>query len=105
VSGGQGTPTGSVTFTLYSGNSVCSGDGVTSGSLPLSGGSASSGDTTVPAGGLSYKAHYLGDATYTAKNGERLKEADQGGTVPPTTAAPAGSGGSSGGSPASSVVP
>jgi cytochrome c-type biogenesis protein CcmE len=45
------------------------------------------------------------DATYTAKNGERLKEADQGGTVPPTTAAPAGSGGSSGGSPASSVVP
>jgi cytochrome c-type biogenesis protein CcmE len=40
------------------------------------------------------------DATYTAKNGDRLKEADEGGTVPPTTV-PAGSGGT----PTSSVVP
>ena len=36
------------------------------------------------------------DATYTAKNGDRLKQADEGGTVPPTTAS---------GGPASSVVP
>jgi len=31
------------------------------------------------------------DATYTAKNGDRLKEADEGGTVVPTTAAPVSS--------------
>ncbi|HEY5153115.1 MAG TPA: cytochrome c maturation protein CcmE [Acidimicrobiales bacterium] len=41
------------------------------------------------------------DATYTAKNGERLKEADQGGTVPPTTAAP----GAGSGTPTPSVAP
>jgi cytochrome c-type biogenesis protein CcmE len=41
------------------------------------------------------------DATYTAKNGDRLKEADQGGTVPPTTAAPA----PASGTPTPSVAP
>lgn len=30
------------------------------------------------------------DATYTAKNGDRLKEADEGGTVAPSTTAPVG---------------
>ena len=47
------------------------------------------------------------DATYVAKNSDRLKEADQGGTVPvstttPSTAAPSSSGS---GGPASSVSP
>jgi uncharacterized repeat protein (TIGR01451 family) len=69
VSGGLGTPTGSVTFTLFSGNTTCQGTGVTSNSIALASGSASSGDTTVPVGGLSYKAHYLGDDTYTTGDG------------------------------------
>jgi hypothetical protein len=69
VSGSQGTPTGSVTFTLYSGNSTCQGEGVTSAGVALTAGSASSGTATVPVGGLSYIAHYVDDATYTPADG------------------------------------
>jgi uncharacterized repeat protein (TIGR01451 family) len=69
VSGTQGTPTGSVTFTLFSGNTTCQGEGSTSDSIDLVDGSAASGDATVPVGGLSYIAHYSGDATYLAGDG------------------------------------
>jgi uncharacterized repeat protein (TIGR01451 family) len=70
VSGNVGTPTGNVTFTLYSGVSDCSGNGSTSAPVALVNGAAASGTTTVPPGGLSYRAHYLGDGTYNAADGD-----------------------------------
>jgi uncharacterized repeat protein (TIGR01451 family) len=69
VSGNFGTPTGNVTFTLYP-STDCSGTGTTSGAVALSGGAAESGTTTVPVGGLSYRAHYLGGGNYEAADGE-----------------------------------
>lgn len=69
VSASQGTPTGTVVFTLYSGNTTCSGTGTDSSPVTLSSGTASSGSATVPAGGLSYIAHYSGDSTYKAAPG------------------------------------
>jgi uncharacterized repeat protein (TIGR01451 family) len=70
VSGNVGTPTGNVTFTLYSGVSDCSGNGSTSAPVALANGTAASGTITVPPGGLSYRAHYLGDGTYNAADGD-----------------------------------
>jgi hypothetical protein len=71
VSGSAGTPTGTVDFKVWLGNTACSGNpsatelgdtlvsGVFDGALP----------ETVPMGGLSYKAHYNGSTTYNASDG------------------------------------
>jgi hypothetical protein len=67
VSGGGATPTGSVSFSLYS-TSNCSG-ATTSQSVALAGGSAESSATTTGAGGLSYKVFYGGDANYNPSVG------------------------------------
>ena len=67
VSGVQGfaAPTGDVEFTLFMGSTDCKGGGVDGAPVALSGGVAHpSEDATVPVGGLSYQAHYLGDDTY-----------------------------------------
>ena len=70
VSGNAGTPTGNVTFTLYTGVTDCSGSGTTSAPVALTNGEAASGTTTVPPGGISYKAHYLGGGSYSSADGE-----------------------------------
>jgi uncharacterized repeat protein (TIGR01451 family) len=68
--GGFGTPTGTVSFTVYMGNTACTGTGTAAGTVALSSGVAHpSSDATVPVGGLSYKAHYNGDANYTEADG------------------------------------
>jgi hypothetical protein len=67
-----GTPTGTVDFQVWLGNTNCSGtasasetgdtlnsSGIFDGALP----------ETVPMGGLSYKAHYNGSTTYNASDG------------------------------------
>ncbi len=61
-----GTPTGTVTFTVWSGNTTCSGTGTAAGTVPLdaAGVAHPSSDETVSAGGLSFKAHYNGSTTY-----------------------------------------
>jgi hypothetical protein len=64
VSGTQGTPTGTVTFHLFT-VTGCSGTSVDE-STTLLDGEASSTPTTVPPTGLSYRVDYAGDATYTA---------------------------------------
>jgi uncharacterized repeat protein (TIGR01451 family) len=65
VSGALGVPTGTVDFTVYTGNTQCQGDGVAAGSVALVNGIAHpSGEATVPVGGLSYQARYKGDDTY-----------------------------------------
>ena len=72
VSGVAGfpTPTGDVTFTVYSGNTTCTGTGVAGSPVALSGGVAHpSSDSTVPVTGLSYKAHYNGDTIYNGADG------------------------------------
>jgi uncharacterized repeat protein (TIGR01451 family) len=70
VSGAAGTPTGTVSFTVFLGNTSCGGDGAAAGTVALAGGVAHpSADATVPAGGLSYRAHYNGDGVYTATDG------------------------------------
>src|SRR5512132_4327913 len=70
VTGALGAPTGMVDFTVYQG-SECKGDGLAAGSIALSDGVAHpSNDATVPVGGLSYKAHYAGDATYKPSDGD-----------------------------------
>jgi hypothetical protein len=70
VSGIAGTPTGTVSFTIYSGNTVCSGTGASAGTITLSGGIAHpSDDATVPVGGLSYQAHYNGSTLYDEADG------------------------------------
>src|SRR4051794_1035815 len=63
VSGTLGTPTGTVTFRLFT-TTGCS-DASTTESRPLVNGAASSSATTVPATGLSYLVQYSGDGTYT----------------------------------------
>jgi hypothetical protein len=62
IGGGGPTPTGSVTFTVYLGNTICSGTGTPAGMVTLdaNGVAHPSLDATVPDGGLSYKAHYNG---------------------------------------------
>jgi MBG domain (YGX type)/Bacterial Ig-like domain (group 3) len=68
VSGtGASTPTGTVTFTLFT-NGACSGSGSSGGPITLSSGvasSASSGSLTT-AGSYSYRAAYSGDSNYAA---------------------------------------
>ena len=64
-----GTPTGNVTFTLYAGT-TCAGTGTAAGTVDLVAGVAHPSDsTTVPVGGLSYKATYNGSAVYNASTG------------------------------------
>jgi uncharacterized repeat protein (TIGR01451 family) len=70
VSGALGTPTGVVVFTVFMGSTQCKDGGVDGGPVALSGGVAHpSEDATVPVGGLSYQAHYLGDDTYNESYG------------------------------------
>ena len=67
---GFGTPTGDVTFTVYAGNTTCTGTGTSAGTVALAGTVAHpSSDSTVPVGGLSYKAHYNGDTIYNGVDG------------------------------------
>ena len=70
VTGTLGIPTGIVSFTVYA-NQTCSGVGTFAGAVPLNGaGVADPSDTaTLTSAGLSYRAHYNGDATYTAADG------------------------------------
>jgi uncharacterized repeat protein (TIGR01451 family) len=63
----RGTPSGTVTFSLFSGTG-CQGD-PTKETVGLADGSASSSNTTVAAAGLSYLAHYSGDETYGEADG------------------------------------
>ena len=72
VTGGAGTPTGDVDFTGLSGNKRPARTGTAAGTAValVSGVAHPSNDATVPAGGLSYMAHYNGDATYTGKDGD-----------------------------------
>ena len=63
VSGAPTTPTGTVDFTVYMGNTTCTGagrrrDGCGAGRWC---GASVRIVATVPVGGLSYKAHYNGD--------------------------------------------
>jgi uncharacterized repeat protein (TIGR01451 family) len=70
VSGPLTSPTGTVDFTVYMGNTQCEGAGAAAGSVTLNGGVADpSATATVPSGGLSYQAHYLGDETYNPSTG------------------------------------
>ena len=71
VTGPIGTPTGTVSFTVYLGVTDCSTAGTAAGSGSLSSGAFDNTATTatVPVGGLSYKAHYGGDPKYAAADG------------------------------------
>jgi hypothetical protein len=70
VTGSGATPTGTVTFTVYLGNTTCSGTGTDAGTVTLVNGVAHpSNDATAPDGGLSYKAHYNGGGLYAAADG------------------------------------
>jgi hypothetical protein len=66
VSGGFGTPTGTVSFTFFN-NSACTGQGTSAGTVALVGGVAHpSGSTAaLAAGGYGFRARYNGDGTYT----------------------------------------
>ena len=67
VAGSAGTPTGTVDFTVYAGT-TCSGTGAAAGTVTLdeSGVAHPSNGATVTWSSLSFKAHYNGDANYTA---------------------------------------
>ncbi|MGH3064748.1 MAG: DUF11 domain-containing protein, partial [Gaiellaceae bacterium] len=71
VSGSGPTPTGTVDFTVWLGNTACSGEGSSSGTdVALAAGVADpSSSQVVPAGGLSFRAHYDGDAVYEPGDG------------------------------------
>ena len=71
VSGSGPTPTGTVDFTVWLGNATCSGEGSSAGSnVALVGGVADPSESkVVPAGGLSFRAHYDGDAVYEPGDG------------------------------------
>jgi len=71
VTGIQGLiPTGVVSFTLYT-NQTCSGVGAFAGAVTLNGAGVAdpSYTTTLTSTGLSYLAHYSGDANYEAADG------------------------------------
>ncbi len=70
VTGTLGTPTGTVTFTVYA-NQACSAPGTFAGAVQLDGlGVADPSYTaTLTSAGLSYLAHYSGDATYDPADG------------------------------------
>ena len=65
------TPTGTVNFTVYTNATDCTGASQAAGTnVPLVGGVAHpSSDAVVGVNGLSFKAHYNGDATYLASDG------------------------------------
>ena len=66
---GYPAPTGTVSFTVYA-NMTCTGAGTAAGSPALAAGVAHpSSDAVVPAGGLSFKAHYNGDSKYNGADG------------------------------------
>ncbi len=70
VSGLAGTPTGTVTFHLFS-TSNCSGTSSNQGPVNLSGGGAESNSfVTTTAGGQSYLVDYSRDANYQATTGD-----------------------------------
>jgi hypothetical protein len=62
-----GTPTGNVTFTVYLGNTTCTGAGTPAGtvSLVVVWRFRATYVATVPVGGLSYKGDYNGSVTPT----------------------------------------
>ena len=71
VTGTQGiTPTGTVSFTVYT-NQTCSGTGASAGEVTLdSVGVADPSDSAIlTRAGLSYRAHYNGDAVYDEVDG------------------------------------
>jgi uncharacterized repeat protein (TIGR01451 family) len=82
-SGEGGTPTGSVTFALFSGTG-CSGEPSSTETVDLADGSASSSAATVPEGGLSYRVHYNGSNVYDVSDGlcENLSSST---VTPPST--------------------
>ena len=86
VHGSALTPNGSVTFALFSGTG-CSGDPVSTETVDLADGSASSSNTTVPAGGLSYRVHYNGSEDYDESDGlcENLSSTVTPPSTPPST--------------------
>jgi uncharacterized repeat protein (TIGR01451 family) len=71
VSGSGPTPTGSVSFRVFLGNLQCSGEGAAAGTVALdaAGVAHPSSSVVVPAGGLSFRAHYEGDANYLPGDG------------------------------------
>jgi uncharacterized repeat protein (TIGR01451 family) len=80
-----------VTFTVFLGNTNCTGTGANAGTVTLVNGVAHpSNDATVPSGGLSYRAHYNGDSVYTAGDGlcEPLTGIEQPPTPTPTPTPP-----------------
>jgi Divergent InlB B-repeat domain/Bacterial Ig-like domain (group 3) len=68
VSGtGAGTPTGTVTFTFFTGGDCTTGTSQPAGTVPLVGGVAHPSDTSGPlgAGSYAFRAHYSGDSNYS----------------------------------------
>ncbi|MEI7727135.1 MAG: choice-of-anchor Q domain-containing protein [Bacteroidota bacterium] len=66
-----GTPTGTLRFTTFD-NTSCTGSGLNAGTVTLdsSGKAHPSAIQTLSANGHAFKAHYNGDATYAAADGE-----------------------------------
>ncbi len=69
AAGDAGTPTGSVTFTLFATTMDCTGPSTTE-VVDLNAGVAESNIITAPATGLSYQASYSGDASYIPATSE-----------------------------------
>jgi uncharacterized repeat protein (TIGR01451 family) len=83
VTGSAGAPTGTVDFTVWLGNTTCSGQGAPAGTnVPLVSGAADPSDSrVVPGGGLSFRAHYDGDSVYEADDGPCEPLTALGGTI------------------------
>ncbi|HSF62685.1 MAG TPA: hypothetical protein VLA69_13385, partial [Gaiellaceae bacterium] len=83
VSGSGAIPTGTVDFTVWLGNTTCSGEGTSAGTdVPLASGVADpSSSVAVPAGGLSFRAHYDGDSVYEPGDGPCEPLTALGGTI------------------------
>ncbi len=69
VSGSLGTPTGTVDFALYPNNSCTAPAGSSQNGIALVNGVASSSALAATGPGMSYIAHYSGDATYNPSDG------------------------------------
>jgi len=82
-SGEGGTPTGSVAFALFGGTG-CASEPLSTETVDLADGSASSSAATVPEGGLSYRVHYNGSDVYDVSDGlcENLSSST---VTPPST--------------------
>ena len=68
VSGtGAGTPTGTVTFTFFTGGDCTTGTPQPAGTVPLVGGVADPSNASDPlvAGTYAFRAHYNGDSDYS----------------------------------------